>query len=271
MKKYIFLLLSFLIIPSIYASDITRDEACQYQDGLFDANWPVNYPGYTTKIKNFYKKGNALYYSVNAYKDNTSSPVGEAYLWSFNCKTKKPTRLSNTALLIETYNPDYPTNVSWPYAEIDYADGNMLIMRVYNANRYCTDGTKWNISCQQYSETREFYEHFVYNFSARKVLRVNLSNSSEITSVQQHYDDQQRNIANNSNQNMCTNKTLCKPTNYVTPVFFGIYITDIKGNNSDTVLVNYVYGKSITDFQKSGSVIIKKSFFTNLFKNKLFQ
>jgi hypothetical protein len=128
MKKFLLLFSVILLFgfASWVSAQITRSEACSYQNGIFEADWPVNYPGYNTKIKNFYKKWDILYYAVNAYKNTASTPIGEAYLWSFNCKTKKATRLSTTPLL-QIENSDYSSDKSWPYAEIDYADDTTSI------------------------------------------------------------------------------------------------------------------------------------------------
>jgi hypothetical protein len=147
----------------------------------------------------------------------------------------------------------------------------LMILRVYATSRSCIDSEKWNSTCQAYWPTNEWYDHFVYGLSARKLLRLTLWNSPELIEAKQYHDNAQQYRVDQSNQYRCTDVTQCKLETYQIPALQNIYITDIKGNDASTVLVNYVYGKSITAFLKTGSVTIKKSYFINLLKNKLFQ
>lgn len=279
MKKIIALLFIFSIfgVSSVFSAQITRNDACKYRDGIYEADWPVTYPGYNTKIKNFYKKWSTLYYAVNAYKYTSSTREWwESYLWSFNCKTRKPTKLSLTPIFYFPYTDnsnEYPKDKSWPYAEIDFADDAMMIIRVYNAYNSCAyPSASKGGECAGW-RTLEYYKYYVYSITSHGLIWVSMDDATAIQSVKLSEDNKQRDIANEYNRHACMDisSTTCKFTGLTNPSFGEIYVTDIRWNDKNSLLVNYSYGNSLFDYFRTGTVIIPKSYFLNELKNKLFR
>jgi hypothetical protein len=74
-------------------SSISKEDACSLSDGLFEQSLSINnYKGYTVTVWSYFKDKKTLYYVVDA----TAIKGGdrEAFLWSWNCTTKKPRQLS---------------------------------------------------------------------------------------------------------------------------------------------------------------------------------
>ncbi len=125
---------------------VSKDDACQMPDGLHRMGVAIsNYPGYSIQVGSFYKEKNVLIYLVDA-KEIGGSGKTEAFLWSWDCKSKKPKQVSkydfHEANFFDTDTP----------VAIAYADKSIIFVKrvtQYKGESYRNQFVRYNRKTQK--------------------------------------------------------------------------------------------------------------------------
>lgn len=89
MKKFLLILILIVLAPfSVFAFDISKDEACKLYSGKYEKTLEINGFSNPAYINNFIKKGSDLYYVVQEQKTDNFYDKNY-YVYTYSCKVHK--------------------------------------------------------------------------------------------------------------------------------------------------------------------------------------